>query len=117
MAFRWVRPLHSIIFVFDGKPIVASFKLGNFDQKTGNETFGHRFLAPGKITVSSFADYQSKLRAAKVILDPTERRATIWKQAEALAALEGLTVKQDEALLDEVTGLVEWPRGTHGQDR
>jgi glycyl-tRNA synthetase beta chain len=108
-GFRWVRPLHSIIFVFDGKPIAAEFKLGNFDQKTGVETRGHRFLAPGVITVSGFADYQSKLRAAKVILDPAERRAEIWKQAQALASKEGLTVKQDDALLDEVTGLVEWP--------
>jgi len=108
-GFRWVRPLHSIIFVFDGKPIVAEFKLGNFVQKTGPETRGHRFLAPGTITVSSFVDYQSKLRAAKVILDPAERRAEIWKQAQTLAAKEGLTVRPDEALLDEVTGLVEWP--------
>jgi glycyl-tRNA synthetase beta chain len=108
-GFRWVRPLHGIIFVFDGKPIVASFKLGDFDQQTGNQTRGHRFLAPGKITVSSFADYQSKLRAAKVILDPAERRAAISKQSEALTMQEGLAVKADEALLDEVTGLVEWP--------
>jgi glycyl-tRNA synthetase beta chain len=114
-GFRWVRPLHSIIFVFDGKPIVAEFKLGNFDQKTGAETRGHRFLASGAITVSSFADYQSKLRAAKVILDPAERRAEIWKQAQALAAKEGLTVKQDDALLDEVTGLVEWPVALMGR--
>ncbi len=114
-GFRWVRPLHSVIFVFDGKPIVATFKLGNFEQQTGNETRGHRFLAPGKITVSNFADYQAKLRAAKVILDPAERRAAIWKQAEALAAKEGLAVKTDEALLDEVTGLVEWPIALMGK--
>src|SRR3954467_4896139 len=68
-GFRWVRPLHSIIFVFDGKPIVAEFKLGNFAQSTGRATRGHRFLAPGAITVTSFADYRSKLRAANVILD------------------------------------------------
>jgi glycyl-tRNA synthetase beta chain len=114
-GFRWVRPLHSIIFVFDGKPIVTEFKLGNFDQKTGAETRGHRFLAPGAITVSSFADYQSKLRTAKVILDPAERRAEIWKQAQALATKEGLAVRQDDALLDEVTGLVEWPVALMGR--
>jgi glycyl-tRNA synthetase beta chain len=114
-GFHWVRPLHSIIFVFDGKPIVAEFKLGNFTQKTGAETRGHRFLAPGAITVSSFADYHAKLRAAKVILDPAERRAEIWKQAQALAAKEGFTVRQDDALLDEVTGLVEWPVALTGR--
>jgi len=114
-GFRWVRPLHSIIFVFDGKPVVAEFKLGNFTQKTGAETRGHRFLAPGAITVSSFADYHAKLRAAKVILDPAERRAEIWKQAQALAAKEGFTVRPDDALLDEVTGLVEWPVALMGR--
>jgi glycyl-tRNA synthetase beta chain len=81
----------------------------------GSDTYGHRFLAPGKITVSDFADYQSKLRAAKVILDPAERRAEIWKQAQALAAKEGLTIRQDDALLDEVTGLVEWPVALMGR--
>ncbi|HVY98132.1 MAG TPA: glycine--tRNA ligase subunit beta [Dongiaceae bacterium] len=114
-GFRWVRPLHGIVFVFDGKPIVASFKLGNFEQQTGNETRGHRFLAPGKIAVTGFADYQAKLRAAKVVLDPAERRAAIRQQAEALAAKEGLAVKTDEALLDEVTGLVEWPVALMGR--
>src|SRR3569833_153276 len=114
-GYRWVRPLHSIIFVFDGRPIVATFKLGNFDQLTGYETRGHRFLAPGKIGVTSFAVYQALLGAAKVILDPAERRAAISKQAEALAAKEGLTVKTDDALLDEVTGLVEWPVALMGK--
>ncbi|HVT51683.1 MAG TPA: glycine--tRNA ligase subunit beta, partial [Dongiaceae bacterium] len=57
-GFRWVRPLHSIVFVFDGKAIATDFKLGNFSLTSGNETRGHRFLAPGKLTVTSFADYQ-----------------------------------------------------------
>lgn len=114
-GFRWVRPLHSIIFVFDGKPIYAEFKLGNFTQTSGADTRGHRFLAPAAITVSGFADYQSKLRDAKVILDPAERRAEIWKQAQALAAQEGLAIRQDDALLDEVTGLVEWPVALMGR--
>jgi glycyl-tRNA synthetase beta chain len=108
-GFRWVRPLHGVVLAFDGKPLSATLKWNGFDLKTGDKTRGHRFLAPGEITVSNFADYQAKLRAAKVILDPAERRAAIWKQAQAAAAKEGLTVKQDEALLDEVTGLVEWP--------
>ena len=95
-GFRWVRPLHGIVFVFDGKPVAATFKLGNFEQQAGNETRGHRFLAPGKIAVTGFADYQAKLRAAKVILDPAERRAEIWKQAQALAAKEGLTVDPED---------------------
>src|SRR5690242_6897137 len=102
--FRWVRPLHSVVLLFDGKVTNRSqFELDATQNakresiKLGNETRGHRFLAPGQITVTSFADYQSKLRAAKVILDPAERRAAIWHQAEALAAKEGLIVKSDDA--------------------
>ncbi|HEY4165044.1 MAG TPA: glycine--tRNA ligase subunit beta, partial [Dongiaceae bacterium] len=110
---RWVRPLHSILFLFDGKlrPNRISWEAytpgGSIDAI--DKTRGHRFLAPGEIAVSNFTDYQSKLRAAKVILDPAERRAEIRKQAEVAATKEGLAVKQDDALLDEVTGLVEWP--------
>lgn len=115
----WVRPLHSIVLLFDGK--LRQNQLNWEAYKSGESidsvdfTWGHRFLAPGKITVSSFADYQSKLRAAKVILDPAERRAEIWKQAQALAANEGLTIRPDDALLDEVTGLVEWPVALMGR--
>jgi glycyl-tRNA synthetase beta chain len=115
----WVRPLHQGILLLDGE--VVPIQVASEGYKTGgtinfsNTTFGHRFLAPGAITVSSFADYQSKLRAAKVVLDPAERRAEIWKQAQALAAKDGLTVRQDDALLDEVTGLVEWPVALMGR--
>jgi glycyl-tRNA synthetase beta chain len=75
----------------------------------GNATVGHRFLAPRKFTVTGFADYKKKLKAAKVILDPAERRASIEKQAKRIAARAKLAVRDDPALLDEVTGLVEWP--------
>jgi glycyl-tRNA synthetase beta chain len=114
--FRWVRPLRSIILMFDGKASSRSeFELGTVQNKSrervsiGSSTTGHRFLAPSDITVTSFADYQAKLKAAKVILDQAERRASIKAQADAAAAKEGLTVKADDGLLDEVTGLVEWP--------
>ncbi len=114
--FRWVRPLHSIVAVLDGKPVpTTDFELGVTGNAArgripiGATTFGHRFLAPGAITVTGFADYQAKLRAAFVILDPAERRALIAEASEAAAAKLGLAVKPDPALLDEVTGLVEWP--------
>lgn len=112
---KWVRPLHSIVAVFNGRrigsdsPNGAAVSLGNNLIPLSDVTKGHRFLSSGDITVSSFADYQAKLKAAKVILDQAERRAEIKRQAEAAAAKEGLTVKQDDGLLDEVTGLVEWP--------
>jgi glycyl-tRNA synthetase beta chain len=102
---RWVRPIHSMVCVFDGS--VVAFEFG--PRSSGNTTIGHRFLAPGEITVSGFSDYQDKLRAANVMIDHSERRDLILKEATALATAEGLTLKDDKGLLDEVAGLVEWP--------
>jgi glycyl-tRNA synthetase beta chain len=106
---RWVRPLHSIVALLDGQVLTGAFDLGGDKVTFGDRTKGHRFLSSGEITVTNFADYQAKLKAAKVILDQAERRAEIKRQADAAAAKEGLSVKQDDGLLDEVTGLVEWP--------
>lgn len=108
---RWVRPLHSIIALFGGKILDGGFEIGGAQPRVvfGNSTRGHRFLAPDAFTVDSFADYQAKLLAAKVVLDRDARKAKIKADAEALAAREGLTLSPDEALLDEVAGLVEWP--------
>ncbi|WP_425321105.1 glycine--tRNA ligase subunit beta [Azospirillum doebereinerae] len=108
---RWVRPLHSIVAVFGGRVLDGGFDLGGTQGRIafGNATRGHRFLAPDAFTVESFADYQEKLRAAKVVLDREERKAKIKADAEALAAKEGLTLSPDDALLEEVAGLVEWP--------
>ncbi|RJF84404.1 glycine--tRNA ligase subunit beta [Azospirillum cavernae] len=108
---RWVRPLHSIIALFGGKILDGGFEIGGTQPRVvfGNSTRGHRFLAPDAFTVDSFADYQAKLLAAKVVLDRDARKAKIKADAEALAAREGLTLSPDEALLDEVAGLVEWP--------
>lgn len=110
-SFRWVRPLQNILAVFNGAPVPFALSLGENagEVKAGASTRGHRFLAPGEFVVQDFADYQAKLRDAKVMLDPAERRALIAERAAALAAAEGLSVRADEALLDEVTGLVEWP--------
>jgi len=77
--------------------------------EANQHTFGHRFMNPGPIAVSDFADYRAKLAEAHVMLCPSERRAEIASQAEKLAEQAGLTVKPDEGLLQEVTGLVEWP--------
>lgn len=106
---RWVRPLHSVVALFDGKVVAGKFELGLSSVVFGDKTRGHRFLSSGEITVTSFADYQAKLKAAKVILDQAERKASIKAQAEKIAAEAGLTVKSDDGLLEEVTGLVEWP--------
>ena len=102
---RWVRPLQSIVCLFSGKMVTINFE----SIESGDVTFGHRFLAPKKITVKDFADYKKKLNAAKVTLDPAERRALIEQDSEKLAKAVGLTVKPAPGLLAEVTGLVEWP--------
>jgi glycyl-tRNA synthetase beta chain len=102
---RWVRPLNSVICLFDGT--VVPLALGKVP--VGATTRGHRFLSPGEITVSGAADYRKKLAAANVVLDRAERRAGIEKALGDLAAAEGLTVKPDEGLVEEVTGLVEYP--------
>ena len=104
-SMRWVRPLQSILCLFDG--VVVEFALeGTF---AGDTTAGHRFLSPDPFPVTGYSDYADKLREAHVVLESAERRRMIAESAENLAAAEGLKVTQDEALLDEVTGLVEWP--------
>jgi glycyl-tRNA synthetase beta chain len=102
---RWVRPLNSVICLLDGE--VLGLPLG--DVPVGRVTRGHRFLAPGEIVVENAADYRAKLAHAHVVLDRQERRATIDEELTALARANGLTVKPDDGLLDEVTGLVEYP--------
>ena len=104
-SVRWVRPIQSIIALFDGQVVPICFG----PITAGDLTAGHRFLAPEIFRVKDFADYADKLRHAKVMLDPVERRHAILSGAEALAAAEGLTLKADDGLLAEVTGLVEWP--------
>jgi len=104
-SVRWVRPIQSIICLLDGQVVPVSFG----PITAGNLTSGHRFLAPESFRVKDFADYLNKLRHAKVMLDPVERRHAILSGSEALAAAEGLTLKTDDGLLAEVTGLVEWP--------
>ncbi|MGH6736415.1 MAG: glycine--tRNA ligase subunit beta [Methyloceanibacter sp.] len=102
---RWVRPLHSILCLFDGK--VLDFEIDGI--RSGKDTYGHRFMAPKPFAVKSFADYVAKLKDAFVILDGDERAALILKGARKLAEKEGLTLVEDEALLAENAGLTEWP--------
>jgi len=102
---RWVRPLNSVICLLDGA--VLSLPLG--DVPVGRMTQGHRFLSKGKISVDNAGDYLAKLEKAHVVLDPVKRRQTIADGLDRLAKAEGLTVKDDPQLLEEVTGLVEFP--------
>ena len=102
---RWVRPLHSILCLLDGK--VVPFAIDGI--RSGKETRGHRFMAPKPFAVKGFADYAKKLRAAKVMLDSEERAKLILDGARALANKEKLTLVDDAALLAENAGLTEWP--------
>jgi glycyl-tRNA synthetase beta chain len=101
----WVRPLHSILCIFDGNVVPIEFG----PIKAGNTTQGHRFLAPKQITIAKLADYESSLEKAHVIADREKRKAFILQQAQDAAEKLGLTLKADQGLLEEVTGLVEWP--------
>ena len=103
--FRWVRPLQSALCLFDGK--VLKLPLGAVP--VGNKTEGHRFLSRGAFAVRDLKDYRAKLKQAKVVLDAKERRALIEAGLTTAATKTGLRVRHDEALLEEVTGLVEWP--------
>jgi glycyl-tRNA synthetase beta chain len=108
-GFRWVRPLHSVLAVFAGCRLDGGVDLQGASLAFVDTTCGHRFLAPKPFAVTGFADYKRKLEAAKVLLDPADRRARIGAGLAAQAKRHGLAVKQDPALLDEVAGLVECP--------
>jgi glycyl-tRNA synthetase beta chain len=101
----WVRPLHSIVCLLDGK--VVAFELGNIHA--GGTTRGHRFHGNEPFEVKGWADYVKGLKAHKVILDAAERTALIAEQARALAKEHKLALVEDEALLAENAGLTEWP--------
>ena len=103
--FRWVRPLQSALCLLDAR--VLKLDLG--DVPVGMESRGHRFLFKSTFNVSNFADYRDQLRRAYVVLDAAERRAMIAAGLAKATQDAGFALKQDEALLDEVTGLVEWP--------
>jgi len=109
-ALTWVRPLHAIVATFGPEteePEVVRFSVDGI--AAGDTTFGHRFLAPDAIHVKRFDDYVTKLDKAKVVLDPERRRDIIRTEAKTLAFAQGYEVVEDEGLLAEVAGLVEWP--------
>jgi glycyl-tRNA synthetase beta chain len=115
-ALTWVRPLHSILCVFGPETEeteIVPFEIGGI--RAGNLTCGHRFLAPAPIAVRRFDDYLTKLEAAKVVLDADRRKAMIQADARDRALAAGLELIEDEGLLDEVAGLVEWPVVLMGQ--
>ena len=107
---RWVRPLHAIVCTFGPEteaPEIVPFAVDGI--RSGDLTQGHRFMAPVPIQVRRFADYAAALERAKVVLDQDRRKDVIRAEAQNLAFASGLALVEDEALLEEVAGLVEWP--------
>ncbi len=101
----WVRPLHSVLCLLDGK--VVPFTIEGIEA--GKQTRGHRFHGNEPFAVSGAADYMAALKRHKVVLDAAERADLIAEQARALAKKHKLTLVEDEALLAENAGLTEWP--------
>ena len=109
-SLSWVRPLHAITATFGletEEPDVVKFEVDGIES--GQATYGHRFLAPAPIRVRRFEDYEAKLLGAKVVLDPERRKDAILTDAKQLAFAQGFELVEDQNLLDEVAGLVEWP--------
>jgi glycyl-tRNA synthetase beta chain len=109
-ALNWVRPLRAITATFGletEEPDVVQFSVDSIEA--GQTTFGHRFMAPAAIKVRRFEDYDAKLLAAKVVLDPERRRDCILTDGKQLAFAQGFDLVEDPMLLEEVAGLVEWP--------
>ncbi len=115
-TLRWVRPLRGIVCTLgtlhDMTEIVP-FDIDGF--AAGDTTWGHRFMAPEPIRVRRFDDYVEALAKAKVELDADRRKAIILADAKSLAFAQGLELIEDEGLMEEVAGLVEWPVALMGE--
>jgi glycyl-tRNA synthetase beta chain len=109
-ALRWVRPLRGIVCTLATQHDTAEIVSFEIDGiAAGDVTWGHRFMAPQPIHVRRFDDYVDALQKAKVVLDADRRKAIIFADAKDLAFAQGMTLVEDDDLLEEVAGLVEWP--------
>ncbi len=110
-SLRFARPIHWIVALYGAE--VIPFRLEGIGS--GRQTYGHRFMAPGPISLAQAGDYPERLRSGKVIVDPQERRSILTRELEFQARKAGGQVLIDQQLLDEVTNLVEWPVPVTGQ--
>lgn len=104
-SLKWVRPLHSIVCLLDGE--IVKFEVGGI--KSGHFTLGHRFMSPEPIEINGLVDYCVKLKKSYVMIDHDARADSIRRRCKELAQSHGLEWVEDEGLLTEVAGLVEWP--------
>ena len=114
-TLKWVRPLHSVLCILTGEAGAEVVPLDIDGITSGNTARGHRFLSPEVFSVTSFEDYEAKLKRAHVMLRADERADMIWNDATNQAFALGLEVVEDRGLLTEVAGLVEWPVVLLGQ--
>ena len=108
--FRFVRPIHWFLSVYDEKPLV--FETDGITAS--NITYGHRFLAPAAIEVKNAAEYKEKLENAFVYVETSKRRDIILAQIKEIEAKENVCVEIDEDLLNTVSDLVEYPNAILG---
>jgi len=105
-SLRWVRPLQRILCTFDGEVVPLDID----GIKAGDLSDGHRFMGPRKpFRARTFEQYADGLAAGFVVLEAEERKARILHEARTLCHARNLELVEDEGLLDEVSGLAEWP--------
>ena len=108
-SLKWVRPLHSIICILYDESGSNVVDMNIEGISSGDKTVGHRFMGTGEFSITSFEDYTSKLKKEFVILDPSDRAEIILQEIKNQAFAQGLELINDQGLLDEVVGLIEWP--------
>lgn len=105
------RPVHWVLAMLDD--VIVPFTV--FGRESGNETFGHRFMAPRTIQLKSASEYTERLKGVYVIADFEARKAATWSTIQSTAESNGVFVEADDTLLTEINCLVEWPVGLCGE--
>jgi len=116
-TLTWVRPLKRIVCLFDGAVVPFLVTDGSPELggrlpgiESGDATEGHRFMGTGRpLKVRSFEDYRKQLEDNFVLLDQADRKLRILNEARAACRAQGLELVEDDGLLEEVSGLAEWP--------
>ena len=111
LEVRFARPIRWIVSLFGSEIVEFEFA----GQKAGRVTYGHRFLSKEPVILSTSMEYFEKMRSSYVMVDLEERKATIWRQVQEMAASVGGAVEENEDLLNEVKNLVEYPTALVGE--
>lgn len=104
---EWIRPIHSVVCLFGEETV--EFLVEGCGLMSGNLSYGHRFLSPEAFTVTSFEQYREELKQRWVLVDYAERKNAVWKSGQEAAQKFGVQIQENESLLDECTGLVDYP--------